>query len=37
MYLLETLSIALRHKGCSIYIKNKSESTTDSLVYDNLN
>jgi hypothetical protein len=35
-YLLETLSIALRHKGCSIHIKNKRKSTTDSVVYDNL-
>jgi len=35
-YLLETLAIALRHKGCSIYIKNKRKSTTDSVVYDNL-
>jgi hypothetical protein len=35
-YLLETLSITLRHSGCSIYIENKRKFTADSLIYDNL-
>ena len=33
-YLLETQSIALRHKACSIYIKNKRKSTIDLNLYE---
>jgi hypothetical protein len=36
-YLLETQSIALRHKSCSIQIKNKRKSQINLNLYENLN
>jgi len=36
-YLLETQSIALRHKACAIQIKNKRKSLIDAKLYDQLN